>query len=323
MLQQTTIQVVIPAYKRFLSIFPDVRSLAAADEEAVRLACRGLGYYRRFRMMHAAARELVERSRARDPVTWPRTFQAWRELPGIGDYTAAALVSIAFGVPKAVVDGNVERVFCRIFDLPVVPDPKLKKVFQKIGDQIIPADAPGDFNQGLMELGQTVCTKQQPRCQECPVQAYCLAFARDTQSMCPQSRKAPVYEDVRLHLLIMRRQNQVALVQRAANARFLGGTLGFPTAIEEASGSLRWETGGHWPKKTGVEVLGSFQHSITKHRIEAFVHQHEIQKEPEGLVWVPLKDLESQLVSNLDRKALKLIHKNSSALQLSAQYLNS
>lgn len=321
MLQQTTIQVVIPAYKRFLQIFPDVRSLAAADEEAVRLACRGLGYYRRFRMLHAAARELVARARVREPIPWPRTFAAWRELPGVGDYTAAALVSIAFGVPKAVVDGNVERVLCRIFDLRVVPDPKIKKLFQKIGDRLIPKDAAGDYNQGVMELGQTVCTKQQPRCGECPLRQHCLSAARGSQSLAPQSRKPPTYEDVRLHLLVMRRDNQVALVQRTGEARFLGGTLGFPTAIEEQGGQLKWENEGRWPA-LGDEALGRFQHSITKHRIEAFVHHQSEIIEPKGLVWVSLDELEAQLVSNLDRKALKLIHKRSPALPLATSYLN-
>lgn len=314
MLQQTTIQVVIPAYRRFLQVFPSVRALAAADEEAVRLACRGLGYYRRFRMMHAAARELIARTRARDPFPWPRTFAGWRELPGIGDYTAAAIVSIAFGIPKAVVDGNVERVFCRLFDLRVVPDTKLKKIFQKVGDRLIPEDNPGAFNQGLMELGQTICTKQKPLCSICPVQGFCLAYVRSSQALAPQARKAPEYLDVQLQLLVMRRGSDIALVQRAANARFLGGTLGFPTAIEQADGSLRWETGGDWPAVDRSQALGQFQHSITKHRISASVYEVEAVVDQPSLVWVPLENLESQLVSNLDRKALRLILKSSSVL---------
>lgn len=322
MLQQTTIQVVIPAYKRFLQVFPNVRALAAADEEEVRLACRGLGYYRRFRMMHAAARELIARTRARDPFPWPKTFVAWRELPGIGDYTAAAIVSIAFGIPKAVVDGNVERVFCRLFDLRVVPDVKLKKVFQKVGDQLIPAENPGDFNQGLMELGQTICVKQKPLCSACPVREFCLAYARGSQALAPQARKAPEYLDVPLHLLVIRRGNEVGLVQRSANARFLGGTLGFPTAVEQPGGHLQWETKGDWPELAPAAAFGKFQHSITKHRITAYVHQLALPRELPGLVWVPLENLEAQLVSNLDRKALRVILKQSSALALDTGFLN-
>ncbi len=322
MLQQTTIQVVIPAYRRFLKAFPNVRALAAADEDTVRLACRGLGYYRRFRMMHAAARELIARTRAKGPFPWPRNFAGWRELPGVGDYTAAAVVSIAFGIPKAVVDGNVERVFCRLFDLRVVPDPKLKKVFQKVGDQLIPADHPGAFNQGLMELGQTICTKQKPACPSCPLQGFCLAYARGSQALAPQPKKAPDYLDVELHLLVMRRDQKVALVQRAANARFLGGTLGFPTAIEEEGGSLRWETKGDWPELKNSEALGLFQHSITKHRISARVHQIDMPLKLPSLVWVPLEDLETQLLSNLDRKALRVILKNSTAFALDTGFLN-
>jgi A/G-specific adenine glycosylase len=299
MLQQTTIQAVLPAYDRFLNVFPDLKKLAAASEDEVRLACRGLGYYRRFRLMHEAAQLLA----ARGPFHWPRRFKEWRELPGIGDYTAAAISSIAFGEVKAVVDGNVERVFCRLLDRRVVPDQKLKKEFQAIGDQIIPTKAPGDYNQAVMELGQTVCIKQNPRCAICPVQSYCAADKAGSQNLAPAPKKPMEYEDVRMHLWLLLRDNHIGLVQRSKGARFLGGTLGLPTALE-ADGALQWEQDERWNFRT--DSFGSFKHSITKHKIQAFVHRKDWKGNSTAITWVPLQEAESQLVSNLDRKALHL-----------------
>jgi A/G-specific adenine glycosylase len=299
MLQQTTIQAVLPAYERFLGVFPHLKKLAAATEDEVRLACRGLGYYRRFRLMHEAAQVLA----AREPFHWPRTFKEWRELPGIGDYTAAAISSIAFGEAKAVVDGNVERVFCRLLDRRVVPDQKLKKEFQAIGDSIIPASAPADYNQGVMELGQTICIKQNPRCAICPVQDYCTAYKNGSQNLAPAPKKPMEYEEVRMHLWLLLKNGKIGLVQRSKEARFLGGTLGLPTAWED-DGELRWEQDGRWDFKT--EAFGSIKHGITKHRIQAFVHRKDWKGNSQAITWVPLDEAETQLVSNLDRKALHL-----------------
>ncbi|WP_141732536.1 A/G-specific adenine glycosylase [Oligoflexus tunisiensis] len=303
MLQQTTIQAVLPAYERFLGIFPRLHDLAAASEEAVRLACRGLGYYRRFRLMHEAAQVLA----AREPFHWPRTFKDWRELPGIGDYTAAAISSIAFGEAKAVVDGNVERVFCRLLDRRVVPDQKLKREFQAMGDLLIPAAAPADYNQAVMELGQTICIKQNPRCEICPIQNFCKAYAAGSQNLAPAPRKPMEYEDVKMHLWLLIKGGKVGLVERSKGARFLGGTLGLPTALEH-DGQLRWEQDGPWNFEP--DSVGSFKHSITRHKIQAFVHQREwLGASSRDITWVPLHEAESQLVSNLDRKALHLFLK--------------
>ncbi len=304
MLQQTTIQAVLPAYERFLEAFPDLKSLAVADEQSVRLACRGLGYYRRFRMLHEAAKILA----ARTPFSWPQTFKQWLDLPGVGDYTAAAIASIAFGIPKAVVDGNVERVFCRLLDLRVIPDPKLKKKLQELGDTLIPAANAGDYNQAVMELGQTVCTKQNPNCGDCPLQKACHCYAANSQHLAPAPRKPINYQDVRLHLWLVMRSGKVGLVHRSKDAKFLGGTLGLPTALELEAGDLQWEQAGRWSYQP--DSMGSFKHSITKHKIQAFVHHRQLKAdEARDFIWVPIEKLEAQLVSNLDRKALHLYQK--------------
>jgi A/G-specific adenine glycosylase len=302
MLQQTTIQAVIPAYQRFFEHFPDIYGLSRASEAEVRLACRGLGYYRRFHFLHRAAQQLV--AEAHPKVRWPQDFQGWRALPGVGDYTAAAISSIAFGVPKGVVDGNVERVLCRLLDLRIVVDPKWKKPFQSLMDSLVDPDSPGDFNQAMMELGQTVCTKQNPLCSKCPLQIVCRAYRNTSQDLAPQPKPAPTYEEVTLHVAIATHKGSVGLDHRLADARFLKGTLGFPCAIETSPRALLWETNYQFARSK--KPFAKFKHSITKHKITGLVHDlGEFPHKDRSLTWIAWGELESQLVSNLDRKAWK------------------
>lgn len=160
MLQQTLIKSVMPVYERFLKQFPSPLALAEAPQEDVRLAVRGLGYYRRFDFLHKACRQLQMEKK---PL--PASYEGWLELPGIGPYTAAAMASITLGLPHGVVDGNVERVFCRLLDIRTEPNlPALKKRFKKIMDDICQIGSAGDVNQAVMELGQLICTPSSPLC---------------------------------------------------------------------------------------------------------------------------------------------------------------
>ncbi len=310
MLQQTTIQAVLPAYARFFETFPDIVALAKAEEEEVRLACRGLGYYRRFRFLHQAAQELVRR----DPKghAWPKDFKTWRELPGIGDYTAAAISSIAFGYAKGVVDGNVERVLCRLLDLRVVVDASWKRSFQKVVDALIDPEAPGDFNQAFMELGQTVCTKQNPDCSRCPLHKVCQAAQNQSQHLAPQPKPPMAFEDVSLHLWILEHKGKIGLATRHDEARFLKGSLGFPTAHEGKRGRFTWDS--EVTCEPSPMILGPFRHSITKHKIEAKVHLYKLSKPLPELEWTPHEEVETRLLANLDRKAWKLYEKHRTRL---------
>ena len=306
MLQQTTIAAVLPAYERFFASFPDLYALAEATEAEVRIACRGLGYYRRFHFLHRAAQQLAAQYPLK--MRWPRDFSSWRQLPGIGDYTAAAIASIAFGEPKGVVDGNVERVLCRLLDLRVVVDTRWKKPFQILVDSLIDPDAPGDFNQAFMELGQTVCTKQNPQCSVCPLVTVCRAYQNQSQALAPQPKPKPVYEDVILHLGVATSRDRLGLVPRHDQARFVKGTLGFPCAIEEKKRKLVWETPLSFP--LSAKPLASFKHSITKHKITVYLHFLGESRHPDkNMHWVLREEVEQQLVSNLDRKALKSFEK--------------
>lgn len=171
MLQQTTVAAVIPYFTIFLARWPSVTDLAAASDDDVRSAWAGLGYYRRAANLHACARLVSGDHDGK----FPRTAAALKKLPGIGDYTSAAIASIAFGEAVAVVDGNVERVFTRLHRLDT-PMPKVKRdVAQKVG-ALVADDRPGDFAQATMDLGATICTPKNPTCSLCPWNEHCAAF---------------------------------------------------------------------------------------------------------------------------------------------------
>lgn len=311
MLQQTLISAVLPAYKRFLETFPDLRSLAEADEQDVRLACRGLGYYRRFRFMHMAAKELLANSKSKK-IAWPRSFLAWKTLPGIGDYTAAAIASIAFNEPIPVVDGNVERVFCRLLDIRLAPNlPKLKKYFFALNQELICHKHPGDYNQAVMELGQTVCTKQNPNCAACPLQWGCLAYKNASQSLAPQTKNNAKLKELSLKVYIpfMAKTSQIALVKRPPSARFLKETWGFPTAIVGENGRATWDGEQNLKiNRRNSKTIGHVNHAITNHKlnVETRLVTAESSK---SWNWLDIDQVEKQLVSNLDRKALRLLQK--------------
>lgn len=309
MLQQTVIKAVLPVYARFLAIFPSIRLLAAADEEAVRQAVRGLGYYRRFRLMHAAARQLVSQGGA-----WPTTYESWKALPGIGDYTAAAISSIAFNDAAAVVDGNVERVFCRLLDVREPPNqPALKKEFKRLAQEFLDPQSPGDFNQALMELGQTICTPTSPNCSQCPLQSGCLADQRGSQALAPAAKHKPTRRDETLRLLIVQQGSRFALWQRPDSARFLKGTWGFLTARQGDNGQFA-DDGSMANQHLAGQPIARVRHSITNHRIAAQVEVLTVSARPPGKAtallppggrWYEQLQVEETLVSNLDRKAWK------------------
>src|SRR5580692_8271758 len=174
MLQQTRVAAVIPYYERFLKRFPNAAALAQAPEEELLTAWSGLGYYTRARNLQSAAPQIVERG------SFPQTYDELRELAGVGDYTAAAVASIAFGLPHAVVDGNVRRVAARLTNG--------KGVAQEVADLLLDQRNPSRSNQAIMELGAVVCVPRDPRCGECPIAQYCEARRLGTQNEVPGKR---------------------------------------------------------------------------------------------------------------------------------------
>ena len=204
MLQQTTVAAVKAFYVRFLALWPDVAALAAAPREQVLREWAGLGYYARARNLHDCAAAVVARHGGR----FPRTEAELRALPGIGDYTAASVAAIAFGERAAVVDGNVERVITRL-DAIEEPMPAGRAAVRRRVASLVPADRPGDFAQGLMDLGATVCTPKSPACVLCPVSCSCAARRANAQTLYP--RKLP-------KRAVPRRFGAMAVVERADGA---------------------------------------------------------------------------------------------------------
>ncbi|HVB86747.1 MAG TPA: A/G-specific adenine glycosylase [Candidatus Dormibacteraeota bacterium] len=201
MLQQTRIAAVLPYYENFLDKFPDVVSLARAPQPEVLCQWSGLGYYSRARNLHAAAREIVTSHGGE----FPRTLEAALALPGIGRYTATAVLSIAYDVPLAVLDGNVARVLARL--LAIRGDlraPQRWRLLAATADQLLARSAPGDWNQALMELGETICTPQNPSCGECPISGHCRASARNLTEKIPAPRRKPKTVHVRIAAAILR-----------------------------------------------------------------------------------------------------------------------
>lgn len=211
MLQQTTVETVIPYYQRFLKRFPTLKSLAQAPEEEVLKLWSGLGYYSRARNLHRAAKYVMKEFGGKVPSS-PEELQT---LPGVGRYTAGAIASIAFGRRVPVLDGNVIRVLSRLYALAM--DPKSvegRKIFWQKAQGVLPSKNCGDFNQALMELGATLCTPENPLCPLCPVTAFCKAREKGDPEAYPHGKKKTVYEDRILTAAIVERDGKILLVKR-------------------------------------------------------------------------------------------------------------
>ncbi len=226
MLQQTRVDTVIPYYARFLERFPTLAALAAAPREAVLRAWEGLGYYARARNLHQAARHLVEEGNGR----LPRTLAELRNLPGLGEYTAAAVAAIAFDMPVPALDGNALRVGCRFLGLDSeISSRATRRRVRELFEPVLqaPGVAPGEFNQAVMELGALACLPKAPRCRDCPIQASCRARASGRQEELPvrnARKRIPHYE---IAVAVIHRAGKV-LVARRPEERMLGGYWEFP-----------------------------------------------------------------------------------------------
>jgi A/G-specific adenine glycosylase len=220
MLQQTTVAAVRPRFDAWVARWPDFASLAAAKDADVMAAWAGLGYYARARNLVAAARAIVAGG-------MPTTEAGWRALPGIGDYTAAAVAAIAFGARAVVIDANVERVVARLFAI-ATPLPGGKSAIRAAADSVTPDTRAGDFAQAMMDLGATICTAREPRCLLCPLRAHCAGFAGGAPAafpVKPTKRARPTRYGT---LFWLERDGQVWLVRRPARG-LLGGMRALPT----------------------------------------------------------------------------------------------
>jgi A/G-specific adenine glycosylase len=277
MLQQTRVEVVIPYYERFLARFPTVEELAAAEVDEVLTLWSGLGYYRRARQLHAAARQVAAAG------GFPRTLDGWLALPGIGPYTAAAVASIAFGVAAPVMDGNVERVVSRW--LAQADDPKSgparRRLLATAAELLVP-DRPGDSNQALMELGATICTPRRPKCLLCPIADGCRGRMSGDPESFPAPRVKRESDKRRLVVAVAERKGKVLLFRRPDDSELLAGTWELPWVDQDegsapAEGALAARYGGKW---TLGEQVGAVRHGITYRDLEVRVYRAEVAGVP-------------------------------------------
>jgi A/G-specific adenine glycosylase len=349
MLQQTRVAAVIPYYERFLERFPDVESLAKASDADLLAVWAGLGYYSRARNLRRAAQEIVaansmkgkvlvdlvatESEHGDAPLAIPRavrfpdTYGAIRALPGIGDYTAAAIASIAFGLPYAVLDGNVVRVMARVTsDFSDASEPCAKSRLRGVSQVALDVSDPGSYNQAVMELGAIVCLPRDPKCLVCPVRGYCAAYARGRQNELPVIRKrAEFVGEEKTFLLLVRLAE--ALVRGRVPERIEDPTFTLPfKSLKERENPIWLATlfppgskilmrqhpatarrlAGLWELPEAQMVpglkqgarIGQFRHGIVNHRYSCTVAWGETQREDFAdvrlhgeLAWVPAADV--------------------------------
>jgi len=303
MLQQTRVDTALPYYLRWMAQFPDLAHLAAASEDEVLRAWQGLGYYRRARNLQRLAREQVATG-----CPLPDTPDALLALPGIGAYTAGAVASIAFGRPVPAVDGNVRRVLARLLDEPAPSPARL----QKVAGALVDPDAPGDFNQAMMELGALVCTPRDPRCGRCPVAATCASLAAGTQTLRPAPAKpriVPLVHEVALLLLWPHRGNRAThvLLHRRPEGGLLAGMWSLPLlelGSEPGSGADAMAAGEGLAasilgvRPTGGDVGSPVRHvfthrKVTYHPVRFMLPPGEERPAPPPeMQWVDLRGLD-------------------------------
>jgi A/G-specific adenine glycosylase len=279
MLQQTRVAVVEDRYIRFIAQFPSAERLARAKEDTVLAAWSGLGYYRRARALHGAAKEIVRRG------SFPHASLELMELPGVGRYTAAAVASIAFGEAVAVVDGNVKRVLDRVVNQKArSSESNAEKQYWEIAGQLLDPQSPGDFNQAMMELGALVCLPAQPICHACPVAGLCGARGPTEKAERPARRKAE------LHYALARRNGSVLLRRRKKQSSLMPGMWELPEL--EAAGQ---------PSKLPLLKL---RHSITTTDYTVYVHAGKNRKGQTDR-WIPLRSINRLPLTGLTRKIIR------------------
>jgi A/G-specific adenine glycosylase len=292
MLQQTQVQTVIPRFTEFLRRFPTMAALAAAQESTVCEAWAGLGYYRRARNMHRAARQIL----AQHGGKMPASADALRQLPGIGDYTAAAIASIAFGESVAAIDGNLVRVIARVFALPGrASDTRLIRRVRERAQRLVDGPSPGDVNQALMDIGATVCRTTRPLCDECPVGQACAARGSQDPSAFPGKKPKAPRRILRIAFAWIERDGVLLLEQRPLDGLW-PGLWELPSA---AGPHARENLVKRLGRPLGRRIV-RITHALTHRRVEASVYQAS-QARPLGRPWAsPL----SAPLSALARKAI-------------------
>ena len=289
MLQQTRVAAVIPFYERFLKRFPDFRAVAAASQSDLLAHWAGLGYYYRARNLQGAAQRMCEQG------SFPSNYQTIREIPGVGEYTSAAIASIGFNLPFAAVDGNVLRVLSRVFADPTdIASATGRRHFAAVADELLERKQPGAFNQAMMELGATVCLPKNPQCLLCPVAELCKSRHAGRQNQFPVKLGRTKSVQAERVLFWIERDGQILLWQRPADSRLMPGFWELPELFQ-------------LPDVPPGDVLGEFRHSITFHNYRFSICEASPPAEIGSCHWVNLHSLSGLPVSTVFRKAQRAV----------------
>ncbi len=314
MLQQTRVETVIPYYERWMARFPSIAALAKAQSDDVLQLWEGLGYYRRAHNLHRAAREIMSH--------WggelPMTLESLKSLPGIGDYTAAAIAALAFDLDAIALDGNLRRVFARLIDLEIDPrQPIGRRRIMTYAEDLLPSGRASAFNQALMDLGAVVCTARTPHCNDCPLASWCLSYERGTQELRPvRSPRNPVPHYHATAGVIWRGKR--VLIGRRPQDKLLGGLWEFPGGKQDPNESLAACLKRELQEELGVVVrigtgIGEFKHAYTHFRITVHAFEVEVmQGEPQALdhvelAWVRPEQLADYPMGKIDRSIARTL----------------
>lgn len=316
MLQQTQVETVRPYFTRFVKAFPTVGRLAAAQEEDVLRLWEGLGYYRRARSLHAAARQIV----ADHGGVFPSDVPTLMQLPGVGRYTAGAIVSIAFDQRAPILEANTLRLFARL--LAYREDPARsagQRLLWQFAEELLPRQNVARFNQALMELGSLVCRPDDPPCSECPVCAQCEAFARGLQSKIPATKRKMEYTDVREAAVVVRKSGSV-LIRQCVDGERWAGLWDFPRFELQGEGPLfvQNELRQKVQQQTGIAVEGvvhmrTIKHGVTRYRITLDCYEARFaagrarSSRDRRIKWLPMRRLEELPLSTTGRQISRLI----------------
>jgi len=318
MLQQTQVATVIPYYERFMSKYPDVSSLARADQQEVLKSWEKMGYYARARNLHRAACIVVERHGGKIPTD----YAAFRELPGVGDYIASAVTSIAYDAPHAAVDGNVKRVLARMFCIDA-PANSAKGPFAGPAKELLDLQRPGAYNQAMMELGATVCRPATPACESCPVTEFCEAAARGEQLAFPVRTKRRQVPRYHIAVGVVRKGDRILITRRRPEG-LLGGLWEFPggkvTPGEAPESACRREIA----EETNLEVsvtrhLARIDHAYTHFKIDVDVYSCEYLggdvslDGPVDYRWIVAEEIDGYAFPGANHKFLPAVKKELSS----------
>lgn len=308
MLQQTRVETVIPYFEKWMKLFPNVNTLAKASERDVLNAWEGLGYYSRARNLHKAAKIVASKFNGQ----LPRDLTELRSLPGIGRYTVGAIASMAFGMDEPTLDGNLRRVFSRLFDVEEFADsPMGDKTLWELAAQNLPKGQAGDYNQALMDLGATICVPKNPRCVLCPLMKVCAARKNGTQDLRPVLKPKKVVPQYSHAAAVIVNRGRVLLAQRAPDG-LLGGMWEFPNARVDADPAKELTkviNATYRLKIKKKEALGVIQHVYTHFKVTVHAFRCDYAPIPKNkiLKWVRLAKLDDYPMGKVDRQIAQLI----------------